>query len=61
MTIATVNASRQWDEDLKILREKDYLVYPTKLSFEHKGKAKAFSDMLGLNLFMQTLYQEFTL
>lgn len=57
MTIATENASRQWDKDLKILREKDYLVYPTKLSFEHK----AFSDMLGLKLVMQTLYQEFTL
>lgn len=31
MTIATVNTRRQWDKDLKILREKDYLAYPTKL------------------------------
>lgn len=40
MTILTINTRRQWNKDLKILREKEWStsIYSTKPSFEYKGR-----------------------
>ena len=57
LLIETLQASREWQDILKVMKEKNLqprLLYPARISFRYEGKIKSFTDKQKLREFSTT-------
>ena len=56
-SIETLQARREWQEILKVMKEKNIqpkLLYPARISFKYEGEIKSFTDKQKLREFSTT-------
>ena len=57
LSIETLQDRREWQDILKVLKEKKLLhrlLYPSRISFKYEGEIKSFTDKLKLREFSTT-------
>ena len=57
LSIETLQARREWQDILKVLKEKNLqprLLYPARISFKYEGEIKSFTDKQKLREFSTT-------
>ena len=57
LSIETLQARREWQDILKVMKEKNLqprLLYPARISFRHEGEFKNFTDKQKLREFSTT-------
>ena len=57
LSIETLQASREWQDILKVMKEKNLqpiLLYPARISFKYAGEIKSFPDKQQLREFSTT-------
>ena len=57
LSIKTLQARREWQDILKVMKEKDLeprLLYPANVSFKYEGEFKSFTDKQKLREFSTT-------
>ena len=57
LSIQTLQARREWQEILKVMKEKNLqprLMYPARISFKYEGEIKSFTDKKKLREFSTT-------
>ena len=57
LSVATLQARREWQDILKVMKEKNLqprLLYPARISFKYAGEIKSFTDKQKLREFSTT-------